>query len=372
MSDTSLIQDPPAKAPSPEALAAMRALTGRFFRRGLVIAVVAGMLYGLYSAFLTQGMSVGPWAEWYSDGQTLLTAFFIVYVLGMLGSGLNDLVSAIWMVGIAGVKGKIVDVLRCLRSRPGAVMAVCALIGGPIANGAYIIALQMVGSMAAPITALCPAIGAIIGRIIFKQPLNIRMAFGIAICVSAAVLTSSTAFDGVTVDTHFLFGLAIAFIAALGWGVEGAVAGFGTSVMDYEISISIRQTVSGVTTLVIALPLLAIIGGHLSLAPQLAFQALTSPEAMPWFILSGLCAGLSFGLWYKGNSMSGAALGMAANGMYAFWVPLFCWIILGLILRQPGWVLSPVNWVAALLMVVGIFLIAIDPRDLFRRQLQEV
>ena len=353
------------------ALKAMTAMTSRFFRRGLIIALVSGMLYGLYSAFLTQGMSVGPWATWYAPDQTLLTAFVVVYVLGMLGSGVNDLISAVWMVGIAGVKGKFLDVLRCLKSKPGAVMAVCALIGGPVANGAYIIALQMIGPMAATITALCPTIGAIIGRLLFKQPLNLRMGFGIVICLIAAGLTSTGAFTGVTVNTTFLLGVGIAFIAALGWGIEGAVAGFGTSVMDYEISISIRQTVSGLSTLLVAVPVLALIGGHLAQAPHLTIAALTSAQALPWFILSGLCAGLSFGLWYKGNSMSGAALGMACNGTYAFWVPLFCWIILGLILRQDGWSLSWLNWFSALLMVVGIFLIAVNPMAWLRRQPRE-
>lgn len=353
------------------ALRAMSALTGRFFRRGLIIALASGLLYGLYSAFLTQGMAVGPWRGWYAPDQSLLSAFVVVYVLGMLGSGVNDLISALWMVGIAGVKGKVLDVWRCLKSKPGAVMAICALIGGPIANGAYIIALQMIGPMAATITALCPAIGAIIGRLLFKQTLNLRMGTGILICLIAAGLTSSDAFTGLEIDTTFLLGLGIAFVAALGWGIEGAVAGFGTSVMDYEISISIRQTVSGLSTLLIAVPVLALIGGQLGQAPHLIAAALTSPQALPWFILSGLCAGLSFGLWYKGNSMSGAALGMACNGTYAFWVPLCCWILLGLVLGQTGWTLTWLNWFSAVLMVAGIFLIAVDPLAWLRRRRQE-
>jgi len=339
----------------------MRALTGRYFRRGLVIALIGGALYGLYSAFLSQGMAVGVWGEWYAEGQHVLTAFTVVYVLGMLGSGVNDLISAFWMVGIAGVKGKMLDVLRCARTKPGAVMAVCAVIGGPVANGAYIIALQMVGPVAAAITALCPAIGAIIGRLLFKQPLNLRMSVGIAICFGAALLTSTGAFGGLTIDWRFLLGLAIAFIAALGWGVEGAVAGFGTSVLDYEIGIAIRQTVSGLSTLVLAVPVLALFAGRIALAPELTWAALTSGPSLPWFLLSGLCAGMSFGLWYKGNSMCGAALGMACNATYAFFVPLFCWLLLGLMLGQPGWSMQPLAWLAALLMIVGIFLIAVNP-----------
>ena len=357
--------------PSAQALAAMHNLTSRFFRRGLVIALIGGALYGLYSAFLLRGTSVGVWAEWYDPDQKVLTAFTVIYVLGMLGSGINDLISAVWMVGIAGVKGKIADVLRCVKTKPGAVMALCAVIGGPIANGAYIIALQMMGPISAAITALCPAIGAIIARLLFKQQLNARMIVGITVCFGAALLISSEAFRGVTVDTNFLLGMAIAFIAALGWGIEGAVAGFGTSVMDYEIGISIRQTVSGASTLVIAVPVLALVAGNIALAPELTFKALASGPSLPWFLLSGLCAGLSFGLWYKGNSMCGTALGMACNATYSFWVPLFTWLFLGLILGQEGLAMGVWQWVAAFLMVIGIFLIAVNPitfvRDLLGR-----
>ncbi len=79
--------------PSAQALAAMHRLTSRFFRRGLIIALIGGVLYGLYSAFLSQGMAVGVWGEWYAEDQNVLSAFTIIYVLGMLGSGVNDLIS---------------------------------------------------------------------------------------------------------------------------------------------------------------------------------------------------------------------------------------------------------------------------------------
>lgn len=354
--------------PSPQAVASMKALTARFFRRGLILALGSGMLYGLFTAFLTLGMASGPWVEWYSDTQTLLSTFMVIYVLGMLGSGINDLVSALWMIGKAGVKGKFLELLRCFKSKPGFVMVLCALIGGPIANGCYIIALQLAGPMAAPVTALCPAIGAIIARIAFKQQLNARMVCGILICLVAALMASSTAFTGFSVDMDFLLGMLFAFIAALGWGIEGAVAGFGTAVMDYELSVSIRQTFSGLLTLVIAVPLLCLVGGSILMAPTLTFAALSSPSAMFWFALSGLCAGLSFSFWYKGNAMSGTALGMACNGTYAFFVPLFCWLIIGLILGQAGWTLTALDWASAIIMVAGIFVIVINPLDLFRKK----
>jgi len=378
---------------NPKLDAARRARTGSFFKKGVIIAVVSGMLYGVYVAALYGATGNGFWIDWYGYGDTVtagwyddvvdptiggfaMTFLVAVLILGALGSGINDFISSIWMIGKAAIKGKFMDYLRCFKSKPGAVMVLCALIGGPIASTAFLIALIMAGPIATPISALCPAIGAIIGRIIFKQPLNFRMACGIAICVVATFMIGSTAFTGFEItDPMFLAGLAVALISALGWGIEGAIAGFGTSVIDYEISISIRQLTSGCFTLFILLPVLFIMAGAAGLYPTMLIEAVQGQimvdgllhSPLIWFLISGLAAGLSFGFWYKGNSMCGAALGMACNGGFSFWCPFFSFLVCGLYLGWEGFDLYPIQWVAAIVMVIGIFLIAINPLDFFKK-----
>lgn len=67
--------------------------------------------------------------------------------------------------------------------------------------------------------------------------------------------------------------------------------------------------------------------------------------------------------------MCGTALGMACNGMYAFWGPFFIWIIMGvpniggMSADYPP--LSVVQWIGALMMVAGIFCIAVSPAKFF-------
>lgn len=365
----------------------------RFFKKGVIIAVGSGMLYGVYVAALYGATGNGFWLDWYGYGDTVTAGWYdnvvdptmggiamsfviAVLILGALGSGINDFISAIWMIGKTAVKGKFMDYLRCFASKPGAVMVLCALIGGPIASTAFLIALIMAGPIATPISALCPAIGAIIGRIVFKQQLNFRMAIGIVICVVATFMIGSTAFTGFEItDPMFLAGLAVALISALGWGIEGAIAGFGTSVIDYEISISIRQLTAGFFTLFILTPALFLMAGAVGLYPTMLFEALQGQimvdgllaSPLVWFLISGLAAGLSFGFWYKGNSMCGAALGMACNGGFSFWCPFFSFLVCGLYLGWEGFDLYPIQWVAAIVMVVGIFLIAVNPLELFKK-----
>lgn len=344
---------------------AKKKLASMFFKKGITVAIISGMSYGLYSAFVTVAMGKGIWADWYSEN-TLLSVFAVTYIVGALGAALNDIMSAIWSWIMLMSKGKTVDAFRCVKTKPGLVMILAAAVGGPIAGTAYIIALQLAGSLAVPITALCPAIGAVLGKIIFKQELNKRMTLGVLICVVASALIGATGATG-EVNSGVLLGILLALVAAFGWGVEGVVAGYGTSIIDSEIAIAIRQTASGFINLFILIPILGLLEGNIMLGVQLAGQAFTDAPSLIFFAVSGFFALFAFSLWYKGNSMCGAALGMACNGAYSFWGPFFLWIVMGIIMGIEGWTPAPVVWIGALIMIVGILLIAMDPRTLFEK-----
>lgn len=350
------------------AMAAKEKLSSNFLKKGVSIALFSGLMYGFYSAFLTLGMTKGVWGDWFGANTAGLSALVITYLIAALGSAVNDTCSAIWALGYAGVKGKLGDFFRCLKTKPGAVMILAALIGGPIAGTAYVVALQMAGSIVIPITALCPAIGAILGKVLFKQKLDKRMMSGIGICVLSSFMIGSTSIGG-DAPEGMLLGLCIALVAALGWGFEGCVAGYGTSMIDSEIGITIRQATSGLANLFILVPIFGMIfGDGIGFAKDLAVQAFTSGPAMIWFALSGLCAFVSYMCWYNGNSMCGAALGMACNGTFSFWGPFCCWIVLGVIGGMEGWALPPIVWISAVLMMFGILVIAMNPMDLFRKK----
>ena len=344
--------------------------TRSFFWKGIIIAVLSGICYALYTAFITLGMSKGIWDDWYGDNEAGLSMFVIMYVLAAVGAAVNDTISAIWSGGIAAVKGKLGDVFRCFNTRPGRMMILAALAGGPIAGTAYVAGLQLAGSIIVPISALCPAIGTILSRFLFKQMLTPRMIAGVAICVTASFLIGTTGI-GDDVPDGYMLGIMIALIAACGWGLEGCVAGYGTSMIDYEIGITIRQTTSGLANLFILLPVFCIMAGNFNLSFDLLYQAVTDGAAMPWFIVSGFFALFAFSLWYKGNCMCGTALGMASNGMYSFWSPLACWIILGGFAGQEGWELPGIAWFAAVLMSFGIFMIAVNPLEAFKKTEEE-
>ena len=259
--------------------------------------------------------------------------------------------------------GELGDFFRTLKTKPGVVMIICALIGGPIASTAYVAALQMGGSIIVPVAALNAAFGAIIGKFVFKQELNARMITGIIVCLIAAAVIGGTSFSNV--GPTALIACGIALICALGWGIEGAVAGFGTTLIDYNIGITIRQCTSGLSNMIIMLPLLCLIGGDISLSGKLLAGAWTDWSII-FLVISGFCAMPAYSFWYKGNSMCGAALGMVCNGAYAFWGPFFCMIIVGFVGGIDGYILTPVQWIAALVMIIGIALVGnLNPLKMF-------
>lgn len=151
-----------------------------FFKKGVTVALLSGASYGLYSAFMTLAMTKGVWGDWYGPNAFGLSIFAITFLVPTLGSGVNDACSAIWAFANAARQGKAMEFFRSVPTKPGVMMILAALVGGPIASAAYVIALQMAGSIVIPITALCPAIGAILSRVLFKQPLNGRQMAGIA------------------------------------------------------------------------------------------------------------------------------------------------------------------------------------------------
>ena len=100
------------------AIAAKKKVDSAFMKKGVFIAIMSGVTYGLYTGFLTLGMARGIWgADWYGANTSGLSVFAITYVLAALGSGVNDTTDGIVYTGAqsshylcAGCSG-----LRCKR-----------------------------------------------------------------------------------------------------------------------------------------------------------------------------------------------------------------------------------------------------------------
>ena len=363
------VQTAPANA-----IAAKTARDKAFWKKGLLIAIFSGFLYGGYTSFMTECMLKGVWvsdiyAEPASGVAAGVSAFFIVYTCSAIGAACVDLGSAVWSLFYGACIGRLGDFKRTLRTKPGRILIIAAIIGGPLASTAYVIGLQMAGSIIVPIAALNAAIGAIIGRFVFKQKLTGGMILGIIICFGAAVLIGSSSMTDLDFSGGSALGCLAAFVAALGWGIEGAVGGYACCMVDTEIAIIIRQCTSGLVNGVILVSLLSVIGGDgIGSGFRVLTTCLTDAPSMWLLFIAGVFSSFSFKFWYKGASMCGAALGMGCNGAYAFWGPFWCLIICGFIFGEEGFMIPWQGWVGAVVMVIGIFILAISQNKATQQQ----
>ena len=171
--------------------------------RGLAFAVASGICYGLYTGFLTLAQTQGVWGSWFAglewgEGQAALGAFVVAFALAALAAGLNDLISGVWSVAVCAKNRQVGDLwIRLRRSRAAsrrrARRSRRSLRHHRLRHRAQLAAAAGNPGVIVPIAALNCAIGAVLGRIFFKQSLGAHKVAGIAICLFAAALIGGTA-----------------------------------------------------------------------------------------------------------------------------------------------------------------------------------
>lgn len=311
----------------------------KFKAIGVTTGLISGLMYGLYTTFVLI-------AGYYKPLAGAVGLFAAPYVT----SGLNDLFAGIWLTAYNVKTGRIREIGRSLRLFPGKIILIGSLVGGPIASGAYLMGLAMAGAYAIPISAMYILFGALFARIFLKQKIVPRVGIGMVICVVGAIVINWVKPEG---STNFTLGIICAFVAAIGWALEGVFAAYGSAMLDTDVVINIRQLLSGIVDLIVILPMV----GGMGLLKGTLFSL---PPVM-WLLVSGLCAAISYLCWYNSNSTIGCAMGMSLNITYAFWGVLFCILFL----KQP---LTPTIIIGSIIIILGAVLVSVDPFELLKKK----
>ncbi len=305
---------------------------------GIWSGIISGLTYGIYTTLVM----VAGYYEPLVTAAGLLAAPYVC-------SGLNDLFAGIWLSIYNIKRGRMAEVWQCLKTRPGQMIVLGSLLGGPVANGAYLVGLALAGAYAIPISATCSLFGAIFSWIFLKQRPTKRVVAGMIICVSGAIIINWVEPEG---TKNFTLGIICALIAAICWGLEGMFSSSSGEELEPEISVNLRELISGIVDLAIIVPAVK----------ALSLLAGTLQAGIPviWLLVAGLSAAVSFLTWYKSNALVGCAIGMSLNVTYAFWGGLFCVLFLGQELT--------VTIVAgSIIIVLGAVLVTMNPLDLFRK-----
>ena len=305
---------------------------------GIWSGIISGLTYGIYTTLVM----VAGYYEPLATAVGLLAAPYVC-------SGLNDLFAGIWLSIYNIKRGRMAEVWQCLKTRPGQMIVLGSLLGGPIANGAYLVGLALAGAYAIPISATCSLFGAIFSWLFLKQRPTKRVVAGMVVCVAGAIIINWAEPEG---TKNFTLGIICALIAAICWGLEGMFSSSSGEELEPEISVNLRELVSGIVDLAIIVPAVK--------ALSLLMGTLQAGIPVIWLLVAGFSAAVSFLTSYKSNALVGCAIGMSLNVTYAFWGVLFCVLFLGQELT--------VTIVAgSIIIVLGAVLVTMNPLDLFRK-----
>lgn len=317
---------------------AREALELSYAKKGLLTALASGVLWGLDGVLLGLALAMAPF-----------TAGATIYTAPLVGAALHDGFAGFYLLIYNVATGRWRELLRTLRTRPGMMVCLAAVFGGPLAMGGYLLGIQFAGpAYAMGISALYPVVGAILAQIFLKEKITRRVWLGIAACVIGAIVIGYVPPEG---DSHpyFYLGLGLALFAALGWGIEGVLSTFGMEMVDSDVAINLREATSCVVSLVAILPL---IGGLVMFG-----EALLTPASLGVLAIAALVGAVSYLFWYRAFSMCGVSRTMSLNITYSLWGIVFSYFFTDI-------AITPNLVVGALIITLGSILVVANPKEI--------
>lgn len=291
----------------------------------------SGALWGLDTVILALALALNPFA---TDAHASLVS-----------AALHDAICALILLIFMAMRGRLKDTWRAVHTRSGRAVMVAALLGGPIGMSGYLLAIDQIGAgYTAIISTFYPALGTALAVLVLKERMRPRQVIALAVAIGAIIATSYTS---TSVSGSALWGVLGALAAVVGWGCEAVILAWGMrdDAVDNETALQIRETTSGLTYLVLVVPL----GGALSSTGQ----ALTSPGAMGLVALAAAAGTASYLFYYKAIDLLGAARAMALNISYSAWAVLFAFLLQSI-------VPAPIQIVLCVVILIGTVLAATE------------
>ena len=263
----------------------------------------SGALWGLDTVVLAIALAMTPFLDF---GQSALA-----------GAVLHDVACALILLVYMGVRGRLTDTVKALRTRPGKSVIVAALLGGPIGMSGYLIAIDNIGpGLTAIISTFYPALGTLLAFILLKERMAPRQIAALLVALAAIVATGWSATSEPIEGGNAILGVVGALACVIGWGSEAVILTWGMrdEAVDNEVALQIRETTSAAVYLFIVAPIAGVFGFTLHSLAHLSAGVVA---------LAGLAGTASYLFYYKALSAIGASRGMALNISYSAWAIIF-------------------------------------------------
>ena len=223
---------------------------------------------------------------------------------------------------------------------------IAAIFGGPCAIFGSYMAIAFIGGVFAAVAALLyPIVGATIAKLWYHEKITTRTALGIFVIVVGGVSVYAPGIieemTGAGTQANAWLGYLGGVMAAVGWGIEGAVAGRALDVTDPDVGITIRFTAETLYWCVLILP------GVLIFTEAPVIQMITDTMnlgALIWLLFAGFTFGFSYVCWYKAFPLIGVGRGQAIASFYGVFAVIYLTIFT---LDLPKW-----NFIVGLVLAI--------------------
>ena len=271
--------------------------------------ILSGMLWGVDTVVLGMALLLAPFVG--GDHASLTSA------------GLHDASSAVILLIYMAARGRLRDTAAAIRTRSGKAVMLAALLGGPIGMTGYLIAINNIGpGYTAIISTFYPAFGTLLAFLLLGERMRPRQIVALMVALAAvAVIGWSSSSEETTGSA--LIGVLAALGCVVGWGSEAVLLAWGMrdDIVDNETALHIRQTTSGLTYLLVVIP---VSGSFHFAVRQAAVSTATGVVA-----LAALTGAASYLFYYKAIDTIGASRGMALNISYSAWAVVFALVLQG-------------------------------------------
>lgn len=272
--------------------------------------LAAGILWGLDTVIL--GIALAR-SEFVSTDQAIMLAPFV-------STFLHDACSALWMLIYMGLKKQYKNVLNALKTKSGKYIILGALLGGPIGMSGYVAAINYIGpAYTAIISAMFPALGALLAYIFLKEKMSIVQMVGLITSIAGVIVLGYTPGSGEI--KNLVLGFFCAILCCIGWAAEAVICAYGLkdpSISD-EHALQIRQVTSAIFYGVVILNVLNGWDFTIGIMPT---------KVLVIILLSALFGTASYVFYYRAIAVIGASKAMALNITYSAWSIVFAMLLL--------------------------------------------
>ncbi len=269
--------------------------------------IASGFLWALDTVILGIALSYLPFAA--SD-------------LGpIVGASIHDLVCALVMIVIMTCSGRIKGVFDALKTPNGRIIALAALIGGPIGMSGYLMSINNLGpGYTAVLSAIYPAVGTALAHFILHEKITVKQVIALLVAIAGVMVLGYSGESG-SMSGNPALGLIGASMCILGWGSEAVILAWGMKGdgVDNRVALTIRESTSAILYVGIVVPATSTLG---------VFTEAISTPTTGVLALAACCGVASYLCYYRGIMKAGASRAMAANISYSAWAVLLSVIIL--------------------------------------------